>query len=540
MKMAIYHCSISNVSRAKDSSSCATLSYISAEKIYEERTAKVYSYGRKERVLDVGTIIPEYAPLEFQNPEILFNSIENYEKAENARTAKKVEVALPREFDIEKQKEVIKEYIKGNLTKEGYCATYAIHNDKENNNPHAHILVANRRINERGEWSSKRKMVYVLDAFGERVPRLDENGVQKTDSRGRKQWVRMNAEQNPLDKKEFLQNLRKGWADVCNRYLGYDQQIDHRSYAARGIEQIPTIHEGYAGREIENRGDISDRVEQNREIRKKNIVLESMQSEIKELSEKLQEIIRGLYDRYSETIRDIRGAGHSHSGAEQRMYEVERNLQGTGERSENLEWKAQEITRICQRGIREAKFRTRTNQSELREIKYRERAAQSGERRAEQRKYMASQRTVAFDAVKAPYNDFKKNNDVKLGDKEKTPQNSLESVKKGIYTSSHVEDIPKVKKDPTTVSITLQNVLKKCQEETSDIYRMSEGELMWGTKLALQMECEKEGLSDYIFFSDKDYDLQCRKEVLDLFDMSLLPAKGQKQAVKKKELYPRL
>mgnify|MGYP003024837615 CR=1 FL=1 len=28
----------------------------------------------------------------------------------------------------------------------GYAATYAIHTDKAGNNPHAHILVANRRI----------------------------------------------------------------------------------------------------------------------------------------------------------------------------------------------------------------------------------------------------------------------------------------------------------------------------------------------------------------------------------------------------------
>ena len=35
--MAIYSCNISNVSRAKGSSSCATLSYISGEKVRDER-----------------------------------------------------------------------------------------------------------------------------------------------------------------------------------------------------------------------------------------------------------------------------------------------------------------------------------------------------------------------------------------------------------------------------------------------------------------------------------------------------------------------
>lgn len=538
--MAIYHCSISNVSRAKGSSSCATLSYISAEKIYEERTAKVYSYGRKERVLDVGAVLPEYAPIEFQNPAVLFNSIENHEKAENARTAKKIEVALPREFDLEKQKEVIKEYIKENLTKEGYCAAYAIHNDRENNNPHAHILVANRRINEKGEWGSKRKMVYVLDVFGERVPKLDENGMQKTDSRGRKQWVRMNAEQNPLDKKEFLQKLREGWADVCNRSLEYGQQIDHRSHAARGIEQIPTIHEGYAGREMENRGAVSDRAEQNREIRKKNAVLGQIQSEIEALSGTLQEIIRGLYDRYSKTIRDIRGAGSAHQGTEQQLHEMAGILRRIRENNGEFEWEAQEITRSYQSATREAKFGARETQSELREIKYRKRAAQSRERRAEQREYMAAQRATACDAVEAPYSGFKDDGDVHLDDRNKMLQNPSEDVREGIHPSNSVKEVPKVKKDPRKVTAILQDVLKKCQEEPGNIYRMGKGELIWGAEFILQKECEKEGLSDYISFPEEDYDLECRKEILDLFDMSLLPAKGQKQAVKKKDLSPRL
>lgn len=318
--MAIYHCSISNVSRAKGSSACATLSYISAEKIKEERTAQTYSYGRGERVLEVGTIIPDYAPEEYKEPSVLFNAIENYEKAENARTAKKIEVALPRELDLEKQKEVVESYIRTNLTSEGYCATYAIHNDKENNNPHAHILVANRQINAKGEWSSKRKMVYALDDKGERIPRLDENGQQKTDKNGRKQWVRINAEQNPLDKKEFLNKLREGWAVECNKFLEPEQQIDHRSYEEQGIDQIPTIHEGYASREIEARGGISERAEINREIKEKNSLIKQLSEQLKELGNKLKEKGAQTFDRIGELLQRSRscradkGTGTEHRG----------------------------------------------------------------------------------------------------------------------------------------------------------------------------------------------------------------------------------
>lgn len=87
--MAIYHCSISNVSRAKGSSSCATLAYISGEKVHDDRTGTTYAYSRQERVLVTGTILPPSAPAEYADADTLFNAIEKYETADNARTAKK-------------------------------------------------------------------------------------------------------------------------------------------------------------------------------------------------------------------------------------------------------------------------------------------------------------------------------------------------------------------------------------------------------------------------------------------------------------------
>ena len=75
MTMAIYSCNISNVSRAKGSSACATLSYISAEKIVDERLGMTFSYGREERVMLTGTLLPEGAPKEFQDPKVLFNIV---------------------------------------------------------------------------------------------------------------------------------------------------------------------------------------------------------------------------------------------------------------------------------------------------------------------------------------------------------------------------------------------------------------------------------------------------------------------------------
>ena len=280
--MAIYHCSISNVSRAKGSTSCATLAYISGEEIHDSRTGIKYSYSRRERVLEVGTILPTSAPSGYADAETLWNAVENYETADNARTAKKIQVALPRELELSEQKTVVEEYIRQNLAQEGYCATYAIHDGGTRGNPHAHILVSNRTIDRKGSWGVKRKMAYALDERGNRIPLLNEDGTQRTDGNGRRQWKRVTVEQNKLDSKDFLLRLRKAWADVVNRYLSPYEQIDHRSNVARGIVDTPTIHEGYSARAIEERGGIAERCEINRAIRRENANRRQAQEEISE------------------------------------------------------------------------------------------------------------------------------------------------------------------------------------------------------------------------------------------------------------------
>ena len=280
--MAIYHCSISNVSRAKGSTSCATLAYISGEEIHDSRTGITYSYSRRERVLEVGTILPTSAPSGYADAETLWNAVENYETADNARTAKKLQVALPSELELSEQKTVVEEYIRQNLAQEGYCATYAIHDGGTRGNPHAHILVSNRTIDRKGSWGVKRKMAYALDERGNRIPLLNEDGTQRTDGNGRRQWKRVTVEQNKLDSKDFLLRLRKAWADVVNRYLSPYEQIDHRSNVARGIVDTPTIHEGYSARAIEERGGIAERCEINRAIRRENANRRQAQEEISE------------------------------------------------------------------------------------------------------------------------------------------------------------------------------------------------------------------------------------------------------------------
>ena len=291
--MAIYSLHVSNVSRAAGSSAVASCSYITSRRMRDERTGEAFNgFGRRERVEHVCTMLPEGAPGEYLDPERLFNAVEMAEKRSDARPAKKIMVALPREFDARERFRALEDFISWNITANGYACTYAIHTDKDGRNPHAHILVANRRIDPKtGRWAAKSRSEFALDANGRRIPVIDpDTGRQKIGARNRKVWKRVNVSNNPLDSKEFLERLRREWADSCNALLPGYAVIDHRSFKARSIERIPTIHEGYAARAIERAGGVSERCEANREIRRSNGLLTAIRTELGRIFDRLGEL----------------------------------------------------------------------------------------------------------------------------------------------------------------------------------------------------------------------------------------------------------
>lgn len=101
----------------------------------------------------------------------------------------------------------------------------------------------------------------------------------------------------PVAHKEFLERLRREWADSCNALLPGYAVIDHRSFKARGIERIPTIHEGYASREMEKRGGRGDLCEENRRIQALNRLLDALRAMIGRLSDQAQGILTAVKRR---------------------------------------------------------------------------------------------------------------------------------------------------------------------------------------------------------------------------------------------------
>lgn len=288
--MAIYHCSIKIGGRANGQSAIAAAAYRAGDKLEDKETGLLSDYSRKGGVVFSEISLCANAPAEYADRATLWNSVHEIEKAKNAQLWREFEVALPKELSRAEQIDTVRDFVKG-LTEQGMCVDWSLH-DKGDGNPHAHIMATMRSIKEDGKWAPKSRKVYDLDEFGLRI-------YQKTDKSGRKQYKNHKEDYNDWNKKERVEEWRAAWAACCNERLAERDRIDHRSYARQGVDQIPTIHEGYAARRMLARGKNSDRAVINEDIRTTNEKLTEIkekQGAIITLLEKLLEI-RETIDR---------------------------------------------------------------------------------------------------------------------------------------------------------------------------------------------------------------------------------------------------
>ena len=271
--MAIYHLCIKIISRGKGKSAVAASAYRSGEKIKNEYDGIIHDFTRKGGIAHTEILLPQNAPQEFVNRSVLWNSVEKIEKSKNSQLAREIEIALPKELNREKQINLVREYVKENFVKVGMCADISLH-DKNDGNPHCHILLTMRPLNKDKTWGAKSKKEYILDENGEKVKL--KNGNYKTRKIDTVDW-------NEQDKAE---EWRKAWADITNKYLeenSIHDKVDHRSYQRQGIEQIPTIHLGVSASQIEKKGIVTDRGNINREIKHQNKILKEIARRIKAL-----------------------------------------------------------------------------------------------------------------------------------------------------------------------------------------------------------------------------------------------------------------
>ncbi len=255
--MAIYHLAAQILSRSKGRSCIAAAAYRAGEKIREERTGLIHDYTRKPGIDYKEILAPEQVPGWIFIRDQLWNQVDAAEKRKDAQTAREINIALPRELTREENIELVRTYVNDNFVKHGMVADLAIHmNDPEN--PHAHVMLTTRSIS--------------MEGFGAK----------------NRDWNRV----------DFLELWRENWQEYANQALTkarVDERIDHRSHQARGIEQVPTVHEGPAVRAMEKRGIRTKRGDLNREAVEIN-------QEIKELT-KAQIVAMEEYKKLREELQ---------------------------------------------------------------------------------------------------------------------------------------------------------------------------------------------------------------------------------------------
>lgn len=335
--MAIYHNEVKIITRGEGRSACAAAAYIGCAAIYNDYDGIRHDYTKKQGLVWDQVFLPLMAPVEWQDKEKLWNAVEATEKSKDSRLAREMILALPIELGKNEWMNIMTEYIQEHFVSDGMCAQVAIH-DTDGTNPHAHVLLTVRPLNQDGTWQNKTEKEYLCirngeekgftaseyktaqtDGWEKQYPYLvGKKKVYMAPSAAETQsYVRASknpkstkfGRQNPITERwnseEQLEKWRAAWADVVNRHLekaDHDERIDHRSNAARGIDEQPTIHEGTTARILEKEGGISERCELNRQIKKDNALLHKLKEWVEKLMQAAKPTIEGIA-REMETIR---------------------------------------------------------------------------------------------------------------------------------------------------------------------------------------------------------------------------------------------
>jgi hypothetical protein len=91
--VAIYHNSIKIISRGKGRSAVAAAAYRAGEKFTNEYDGEVHDYTKKGGVVFKEILLPDNAPPEYASRAILWNAVEQIEKAKNSQLAREIEIA---------------------------------------------------------------------------------------------------------------------------------------------------------------------------------------------------------------------------------------------------------------------------------------------------------------------------------------------------------------------------------------------------------------------------------------------------------------
>ena len=249
--MAIYSFRMQVIGRSAGRSATAAAAYRSGEEIKDERTGQSHDYTGKSDIYDNEILKPANAPERYADRQTLWNEVEQREKRKDSQLCNEVMVALPAELTHEQKQQLTRDFVRGEFTEQGMIADIGYH-DFDSHNPHAHIMLTMRSVDE--------------DGFGKK----------------KREWNRRDA----------VKDYREHWAEYANRALeraGHDERIDHRSLKEQGVEREPQIHLGAQVMEMEAKGirtrvgDESRRISKvNRDIARRQESREKVRADIKD------------------------------------------------------------------------------------------------------------------------------------------------------------------------------------------------------------------------------------------------------------------
>lgn len=180
----------------------AAAAYRARSEIFDERQGMAFNYSAThEQVAFSGILAPGNAPDWAKDRAKLWNEVERCGKRIDARLARQIEIALPIELSREQNIDLLKEYVGAEFVNHGMIADINYHALEKN--PHAHIMLTTRRV--------------------------DQNGFREVE-------IAWNKRANAL-------KWRQAWEDHGNRHLqlaGFDSRIDCRSFAERGLDIEPS------------------------------------------------------------------------------------------------------------------------------------------------------------------------------------------------------------------------------------------------------------------------------------------------------------
>lgn len=253
----MYHLSVKTHSRSNGASATAAAAYRSGQIITDNRTGQRHDYSRRAGVVSTGLIGWH------DSRESLWNAAEAAERRINSTVAREYEIALPADTTDADRQSMVQRFGQWLADRYGVAVDYAIHRPHrsgDRRNHHAHILTTTRRI-DGGQLAAKTRI-------------LDDRKTGAAE----------------------VEAIRAQWGEICG--------MDHRSHKARGIERLPTIHEGKRSTHARRRtGWISSIAKENQDIKDTNRELErieAMQQDLERAARIEEENIRRLRREWEE------------------------------------------------------------------------------------------------------------------------------------------------------------------------------------------------------------------------------------------------